>query len=102
MRFERTANGVGNAHPRSEDVPEAYANRDVPFEKVVHAVRGLREGSTAPLFQVMFVLQNLEEHAIPLGPQELITRFDGDGTSDLTLFLAAKPEGMQAVMDILH
>lgn len=80
---------------------EAYTHRNVPFEKVVQVIRGLREGSTAPLFQIMFVLQNLEEHAIPLGSLETILFPVSRGTAkcDLTLFLAAKPEGLQAVME---
>jgi amino acid adenylation domain-containing protein len=80
---------------------EAYTHRNVPFEKVVQAIRGLREGSTAPLFQVMFVLQNLEELSIPLGPLEttLLPISTGTAKFDLTLFLAAKPEGLQAVIE---
>jgi amino acid adenylation domain-containing protein len=80
---------------------EAYTHRNVPFEKVVQAIRGLREGSTAPLFQIMFVLQNLEEQAITLGPLEttLLPVSTGTAKFDLTLFLAAKQEGLQAVME---
>jgi amino acid adenylation domain-containing protein len=80
---------------------EAFAHRDVPFEKVVQTVRELREGNTAPLFQVMFVLKNLEEHAMPLGPLEttLSTVSTGTAKFDLTLFLEAKTEGLQAVME---
>ncbi|HET9280163.1 MAG TPA: amino acid adenylation domain-containing protein, partial [Flavitalea sp.] len=37
---------------------DAYANQEVPFEKVVDAVVTERDMSRNPLFQVMFVLQN--------------------------------------------
>lgn len=38
---------------------DAYAHQDVPFEKVIDAVKPERNLGTSPLFQVMMVLQNL-------------------------------------------
>ncbi|MES2733434.1 MAG: non-ribosomal peptide synthase/polyketide synthase [Bacteroidota bacterium] len=38
---------------------DAYENQDTPFEKVVEAVVGERDVSQNPLFQVVFVLQNV-------------------------------------------
>src|SRR5690606_4157678 len=38
---------------------EAYENQDVPFEKVVAVVGTDRINNQNPLFQVMFLLQNL-------------------------------------------
>lgn len=40
---------------------DAYDHQQVPFEKVVDKVGAVRDMSTSPLFQVMFVLQNLPE-----------------------------------------
>ncbi|NOY59133.1 MAG: amino acid adenylation domain-containing protein, partial [Calditrichaeota bacterium] len=42
-----------------ETTLDAYAHQDVPFEKVVDAVQPQRNTSRSPLFQVMFMMQNL-------------------------------------------
>ncbi|MCE9671193.1 amino acid adenylation domain-containing protein [Myxococcus stipitatus] len=79
----------------------AYAHQEVPIDKVVDAVCPRRPVDRAPLFQVMFVLQNA-----PLGPLEMPgltqTRLPADrGASiyDLTLSLQETAEGFEGLLE---
>jgi len=47
-------------------VVQAYCNQDVPFEKIVEVLQPVRTLAASPLFQVMFVMQN-----VPVGPFDL-------------------------------
>ncbi|OZA41419.1 MAG: hypothetical protein B7X83_02315, partial [Polynucleobacter sp. 17-46-58] len=60
---------------------EAYQHQDLPFERLVEAIKPERNPSFSPIFQVMFILQNQNEErgglkigdlslsAIPLAPE---------------------------------
>ncbi len=68
----------------------AFAHQEVPFEKVLEAVQPRRQAVFAPLFQVMFVLQNFPAPArqaggLEIAPLELETR---TANFDLTLMLS--------------
>jgi non-ribosomal peptide synthetase component F len=79
----------------------AYANQDVPFEKLVEALRPPRDPSRNPLFQVNFRVQNAPPAYFQLpglhcGPLEIdpgIARFD------LAMDLWAVPDGFGGYLE---
>jgi amino acid adenylation domain-containing protein len=66
----------------------AWAHQDLPFEKLVEALQPVRSLSHAPLFQVMFILQNTPWEAAPIPGLE-VTPAETDAVAgakfDLTL-----------------
>lgn len=77
----------------------AYANQDVPFEKVVEEVQPERDPSRTPLFQVMFVLQNVpqqnaEAFSLSVSPFEIEVR---TSKFDLTLTALEDEQGILGV-----
>ena len=79
----------------------AYANQDVPFEKLVEALSPDRAMSYSPLFQVMMVLQNTPMKKPDLG-DVVITAFDIEteiAQFDLTLNLEEKGKTLDAYIE---
>ncbi|MDJ0756203.1 MAG: amino acid adenylation domain-containing protein [Ardenticatenaceae bacterium] len=69
---------------------DAFANQEVPFEKIVEALQPVRNLSHSPLFQVMLVLQNAPAGELSLPGLEM-TSVDFEHTTakfDLLLTLA--------------
>ncbi|MEO6463483.1 MAG: condensation domain-containing protein, partial [Candidatus Eisenbacteria bacterium] len=80
---------------------EAYANQDVPFEKLVEDLRPGRDLGHTPLFQVMFVLENAPPPVVRLSELAL-EAFEVDTGSarfDLTLALRETPHGLAGSLE---
>jgi amino acid adenylation domain-containing protein len=74
----------------------AYSHQDLPFEKLLEALRPPRDLSRTPLFQVLFLLQNAPTRVPDLAGLVLVPLEIDTETSkfDLTLALWETPEGM--------
>jgi amino acid adenylation domain-containing protein len=80
---------------------EAYERQDLPFEKLVEELRPHRDPSRAPLFQVMFVLENtpranFELAGLTATPVEIDS---GTAKLDLTLSMEEAPGALKAVVE---
>ncbi|MDZ5669805.1 non-ribosomal peptide synthetase [Bacillus stercoris] len=80
-----------------ETALEAYEHQDYPFEELVDKLELTRDMSRNPLFDVMFVLQNMDQESLDL--DELCLKpaaNDGHQTSkfDLTLYAQEQPHGL--------
>src|SRR6185295_965316 len=75
----------------------AYANQEIPFEKLVEEMQPERSLSHHPLFQVMFALQNMPQEALKLeglNPGGFKQENRKPTTFDLTLSLVETGQGI--------
>lgn len=72
-----------------ETILEVQTHQEIPLEKVVEAVQPRRELNRAPLFQVMFVLQNAPLPQLKIGDLTFCPIEIDNGTAkfDLTLYM---------------
>jgi len=73
---------------------EAYAHQDVPFEKLVEDLQPQRDLSVSPLFQVLFIYQNVpnRDFTLPGLQCRFVESYSGTAKFDLTLTLSNHPE----------
>jgi len=76
----------------------AYSHQDVPFELLVKELRPKRNLSYSPLFQVMFLLLDLQYEATKMGGLEVTTKFFENGTSKFDLTFAVRKTGKDLQM----
>ena len=84
-----------------ETAMQAYAHQDLPFEKLVEELKPERDLSRNPLFQVMFILQNVPVTADRMAGIE-INPFLLPGESskfDLTLIASDSKDGLRAIIE---
>ncbi|HEU5226499.1 MAG TPA: amino acid adenylation domain-containing protein, partial [Ktedonobacteraceae bacterium] len=78
---------------------DAYAHQDIPFEKLIEELAPERSLSYSPLFQVLFILQNVPQWQLKMA--DVTARKVGDeGDSvmfDLTLALVDDPQHLRGV-----
>ncbi|MBE4753746.1 amino acid adenylation domain-containing protein, partial [Corallococcus sp. ZKHCc1 1396] len=79
----------------------AYAHQDVPFEKVVEALKPSRDRGHTPLFQVMFNLQGaqVDPPSLPGLQSRLLDVHTGTAMFDLTLSLAESARGFEGWLE---
>ncbi|MFO0761783.1 MAG: condensation domain-containing protein, partial [Byssovorax sp.] len=80
---------------------DAYAHQDMPFERLVQELAPERDLARAPLFQVLFTLQNAPREAMTLPglTLRLLGAESGAAKFDLSLGLTETPDGLQGSIE---
>jgi non-ribosomal peptide synthetase component F len=79
-----------------ETVVDAFAHQDLPFDRVVEALRPPRDAGPQPFFQIVFALENLPARAD--SPEQLTIETATAATEiakyDLVLWVRDSPDGL--------
>ncbi|MFD0772072.1 non-ribosomal peptide synthase/polyketide synthase [Bacillus sp. CGMCC 1.60114] len=75
---------------------KAYEYQDIPFEKIVEVVQPERSTSHSPIFQTMFILQNMKQEFPVLSGRsiEMIESHSPIAKFDLSVMVAESEEGL--------
>ena len=76
---------------------DAYAHQDVPFEQIVDALVTQRDTSHSPIFQVMFVYQNLPKTALDVSDIRLEALENESTTAKFDLSVTISPAERMAL-----
>ncbi|OME67950.1 non-ribosomal peptide synthetase, partial [Paenibacillus sp. FSL A5-0031] len=105
-QLERTVSSyVSELH---EDVLQALEHQEYPFEKLVERLNLVQDKSRNPLFDTMFILQNMERSALQAGGLSFEPQPFEHGVSkfDLTLEAVERAEGiafsLEYATDLFH
>ncbi|MEO8673045.1 MAG: amino acid adenylation domain-containing protein, partial [Tahibacter sp.] len=84
-----------------DEVLDAYAHQDVPFEQLVEALQPVRSLSHSPWFQVMLVLQNTPMNELQLPDLALTVRDPHIAVAkyDISLYLSESRDGLRADLE---
>src|SRR5215207_570814 len=77
----------------------AYSHQDLPFEKLVEEIKPERRLNHNPLFQVMFVFQNIPTHAQLVASPTAPEVATGTAKFDLTMFLMETQDGCAGIIE---
>ncbi|MFC9545233.1 amino acid adenylation domain-containing protein [Streptomyces sp. NPDC056956] len=96
LRLDPADTAAGAVRRIRDDVTAAYEYQDVPFEKVVARTGTERSADRNPLFQVMFVYQQVDGGiGLPGVSAETFDTHNGTAKFDLDLSLLDGPDGIE-------